>query len=92
MIEFEGKAYEPQPDETVLDCLLRHGVQVSDNVLCVFNATPLEKYESYRIYIGKWRTEPNQPDFNAPHAVTHVRVRDHVLGLDRPREARPTRA
>jgi Haem-binding uptake, Tiki superfamily, ChaN len=39
-----------------------HGVHVSDDVLCVFNSTPLEKYESYRIYIGKWRTEPSQPD------------------------------
>jgi hypothetical protein len=37
-------------------------VQVAENVLCVFNSTPLEKYESYRIYIDKWRTEPGQPD------------------------------
>jgi CDP-4-dehydro-6-deoxyglucose reductase len=29
MIEFEGKAYQPKPDETVLDCLLRHDVEVS---------------------------------------------------------------
>ncbi|MGH9570069.1 MAG: ChaN family lipoprotein, partial [Candidatus Angelobacter sp.] len=35
-------------------------VQVTDCVLCTFNATPLEKYESYRIYIERWRT--NQPD------------------------------
>ena len=30
-----------------------HGVQVSDDVMGVFNATPLEKYESYRIFQGR---------------------------------------
>jgi hypothetical protein len=39
-----------------------HGVRVAQDVLCVFNSTPLEKYESYRIYLGKWRTQPSQPD------------------------------
>ncbi|HKD82188.1 MAG TPA: ChaN family lipoprotein [Candidatus Angelobacter sp.] len=39
-----------------------NAVQVADDVVCVFNSTPLEKYESYRIYIGKWRTAPSQPD------------------------------
>jgi uncharacterized iron-regulated protein len=32
-------------------------VRVSDDVLCVFNASPLEKYESYRQYIERWRQE-----------------------------------
>src|SRR5258708_31986343 len=39
-----------------------HGVRVAQDVLCVFDSTPLEKYESYRIYLGKWRTQPSQPD------------------------------
>jgi hypothetical protein len=39
-----------------------HGVRLAQDVLCVFNSTPLEKYESYRIYLGKWRTQPSQPD------------------------------
>lgn len=30
-------------------------VQVRDNVLCVFNATPLEKYENYRLCLDRWR-------------------------------------
>jgi len=30
-------------------------VQVSDDVFCVFNATPLEKYESYRRCLERWR-------------------------------------
>jgi uncharacterized iron-regulated protein len=37
-------------------------VRVSDDVVCVFNATPLEKYESYRLYLSRWRQEENQLD------------------------------
>jgi hypothetical protein len=29
-------------------------VAVSENVFCVFNATPLEKYESYRLCLDRW--------------------------------------
>ena len=58
-----------------------HGVQVADDVLCVFNATPLEKYESYRIYIGKWRTEPNQPDL-APTFYNLVDTFLRSMGLE----------
>ena len=32
-------------------------VKVTDDVLCVFNATPLEKYESYRLCLDRWRRE-----------------------------------
>jgi hypothetical protein len=58
-----------------------HGVQVSEDVMCVFNATPLEKYESYRIYIGKWRTEPNQPDL-APTFYNLVDTFMRSMGLE----------
>jgi Haem-binding uptake, Tiki superfamily, ChaN len=50
-------------------------VQVADEVFCVFNATPLEKYESYRIYIERWRTDPSQPDL----APTFYNVVDSLL-------------
>jgi Haem-binding uptake, Tiki superfamily, ChaN len=50
-------------------------VQVTDNVVCVFNATPLEKYESYRIYMERWRTDPSQPDL----APTFYNVVDSLL-------------
>lgn len=52
-----------------------HAVAVSDDVVCVFNSTPLEKYESYRIYIERWRTEPSQPDL----APTFYNVVDSLL-------------
>lgn len=38
-------------------------VQVTEGVVCVFNATPLEKYESYRQCIERWRQERREsPD------------------------------
>src|SRR5258708_10120604 len=38
-------------------------VSVSNDVLCVFNATPLEKYESYRLYLDQWSRCDEGPDF-----------------------------
>jgi hypothetical protein len=38
-------------------------VRVSDEVLCVFNATPLEKYESYRLFLDRWGHFDGNPDF-----------------------------
>jgi hypothetical protein len=37
-------------------------VRVERDILCVFNATPLEKYESYRQCIERWRQEHAAPD------------------------------
>jgi uncharacterized iron-regulated protein len=39
------------------------GVRVNDAVLCVFNATPLEKYESYRLFLDQWSRCDDGPDF-----------------------------
>jgi hypothetical protein len=37
-------------------------VEVRENVFCVFNATPLEKYENYRLCLDRWRRD----DHSAP--------------------------
>jgi heme-binding uptake protein ChaN (Tiki superfamily) len=37
-------------------------VRVNDDVVCVFNSTPLEKYESYRLYLSRCQGEAGQPD------------------------------
>jgi len=38
-------------------------VEVLENVLCVFNATPLEKYENYRLCLDRWgRNDHSAPD------------------------------
>src|SRR5271166_1747221 len=38
-------------------------VRVKKDVLCVFNATPLEKYESYRLFLDQWSRCETGPDF-----------------------------
>ena len=38
-------------------------VRVNEDVLCVFNATPLEKYESYRLCLDQWSRCDSGPDF-----------------------------
>jgi hypothetical protein len=45
-------------------------VQVSDDVLCVFNATPLEKYENYRMCLNRWGRSDN--DHSAPDLAPTV--------------------
>ena len=38
-------------------------VEIRDKVLCVFNATPLEKYENYRLCLDRWgRDDRGAPD------------------------------
>jgi len=39
-------------------------VEVRENVFCVFNATPLEKYENYRLCLERWARSDN--DQSAP--------------------------
>ena len=38
-------------------------VRVNDEVICVFNATPLEKYESYRLFLDQWSRCEDGPDY-----------------------------
>ncbi len=38
-------------------------VRVNDDVFCAFNATPLEKYESYRLFLDQWSRCEDGPDF-----------------------------
>jgi hypothetical protein len=37
-------------------------VRVNDGVVCVFNSTPLEKYENYRLYLSRCQGDAGQPD------------------------------
>jgi Haem-binding uptake, Tiki superfamily, ChaN len=57
-------------------------VRVDGETVCVFNATPLEKYERYRLCIERWRQErPGAPDV-APtfHNLVHALLQ--FLNLD----------
>jgi len=57
-------------------------VRVSDDVLCVFNATPLEKYESYRLHLSRWsRSEEEGPDLT-PTIYNLIESLIRFLGID----------
>jgi uncharacterized iron-regulated protein len=58
------------------------GVRVNDDVLCVFNATPLEKYESYRLFLDQWSRCDNAPDF-APTLYNLVEALARFLEINR---------
>jgi len=57
-------------------------VRVESDVLCVFNATPLEKYESYRQCIDRWRQEHAAPDL-APTFYNLVDALARFLHIDK---------
>jgi hypothetical protein len=57
-------------------------VRVESDVLCVFNATPLEKYESYRQCIERWRQEAAAPDL-APTFYNLVDALARFLNIDK---------
>jgi uncharacterized iron-regulated protein len=57
-------------------------VRVCDDVLCVFNATPLEKYESYRLFLDQWSRCDTGPDF-APTIYNLIDSLAAFLGINR---------
>jgi Haem-binding uptake, Tiki superfamily, ChaN len=56
-------------------------VRVNDDVLCVFNATPLEKYESYRLLLDQWSRCDTGPDF-APTIYNLIDSLANFLEID----------
>jgi uncharacterized iron-regulated protein len=58
-------------------------VRVDDNVVCVFNSTPLEKYENYRLHLSRWgRTDEEGPDL-APTIYNLIDSLLRFLDIDR---------
>src|ERR1700723_1567434 len=57
-------------------------VRVREDVLCVFNATPLEKYESYRLQLDQWSRCEDSPDF-APTIYNLIDSLVRFLEIDR---------
>jgi len=57
-------------------------VQVKNDVLCVFNATPLEKYESYRLFLDQWSRCEDTPDF-APSIYNLIDTLAKFLEINR---------
>jgi hypothetical protein len=58
-------------------------VRVNSDVVCVFNSTPLEKYENYRLHLSRWgRTEEEGPDL-APTIYNLIDSLLRFLEIDR---------
>jgi Haem-binding uptake, Tiki superfamily, ChaN len=58
-------------------------VRVSEDTVCVFNSTPLEKYENYRLHLSRWgRTEEEGPDL-APTLYNLIDSLARFLGINR---------
>jgi len=57
-------------------------VRVKDGVLCVFNATPLEKYENYRLFLDQWSRIDEGPDF-APTIYNLIESLTRFLEINR---------
>lgn len=54
-------------------------VVINEEAVCVFNSSPLEKYESYRISMAKWEGD-DQPDF-APAVYNVIMSLTRTLGF-----------
>jgi hypothetical protein len=57
-------------------------VQVSENVLCVFNATPLEKYENYRLCLDRWRRDDDSAPDLGPTLYNLIEGMVRFLGIN----------
>jgi uncharacterized iron-regulated protein len=56
-------------------------VKVSPDVVCVFNSTPLEKYENYRLHLTRWSRDGDEPDF-APTIYNLIESLMRFLQID----------
>jgi hypothetical protein len=64
------------------NCERVEAVQVTDDVVCVFHTTPLEKYESYRLCLDRWTREGlGHPDLG-PTIYNLIGGLVRFLGLD----------
>ena len=58
-------------------------VQVENDVICVFNASPLEKYEHYRLQLSRWRSAGEEPADAAPTIYNLIVSLARILGIER---------
>jgi hypothetical protein len=58
-------------------------VRVSEHVVCVFNSTPLEKYESYRLCLSRWNQEGKQEPDIGPTLYNLIDSLVRFLDVDR---------
>ena len=58
-------------------------VRVASDVICVFNATPLEKYENYRLCLDRWRREESDGPDLGPTVYNLIDGLVRFLGINR---------
>ncbi len=58
-------------------------VRVSPGVVCVFSSTPLEKYESYRLCIERWRRERSAAPDLAPSIYNLIDALLRFLNIEK---------
>jgi uncharacterized iron-regulated protein len=63
-------------------CERIEAVEVRDRVLCAFNATPLEKYENYRLYLERWRRDDDCGADLRPTFYNLIEGLVRFLGID----------
>jgi hypothetical protein len=61
-------------------------VTIADDTVCIFNSSPLEKYESYRLCLEKWNAAADEPPDFAPAVYNLILSLARCLGfrLDSP--------
>ena len=57
-------------------------VEVRENVFCVFNATPLEKYEHYRLCLDRWRRDDDSAPDLGPTLYNLIDGMVRFLGIN----------
>ena len=58
-------------------------VRISPEVVCVFNATPLEKYENYRLCLDRWKREESETPDLAPTVYNLIDGLVRFFGINR---------
>jgi hypothetical protein len=58
-------------------------VRVAEDVMCVFNATPLEKYENYRMCLDRWKREESDAPDLGPTVYNLIDGLVRFLGINR---------
>ncbi|MBS1853091.1 MAG: ChaN family lipoprotein [Acidobacteria bacterium] len=58
-------------------------VRVSEDVICAFNSTPLEKYENYRLHLSRWGREADEGPDVAPTIYNLIDSLLRFLEIDR---------
>ena len=58
-------------------------VRVDAGTICLFNATPLEKYESYRLHLSRWQHADSAAPDLAPTLYNLINALTSFLGIER---------